>query len=797
MKRLTLWPILAGLWLFALARPWGPLPAIGPLFDLHAGVWAHHEFTWRDAQLPGLKNDVQIAIDASGVPHFFAQSEEDLYRAQGYVMASQRLFQMDLSSRSTSGELSELVGAKGLDMDRFFVRFGMRQSILKTVNEYMAHEQTAMMINAFTDGVNSYISTLEELPIEYKLLNKRPQHFSASRVIQMAKTLTYSLNGRSSDYVLSHLQQEIGTEKVLDLFPEFLPDEFADFIMSRSWAPKARAPETASLFTFQTHLKNFPDIPQPTAGNGSNNWAVGPAKSTTGHSILANDTHLGLTLPNIWFENQLSCPAFNVYGVSLVDVPGIINGFTAHTAWGPTNGSTDALDYYEVEFTGDDSMDYKDGETVRTAQVFHELVLSGTSSETVDAVWTKWGPVLYREGRYGLIANWTGHTTRNELLALRNLYDSKTVKDCVAAFRDWHVPIQNFVCADADHIGMIHAGFIPRREIGEGRFIAPAGKATLAQAIPEEFRPVAIDPKEGYVRSANERVVNRTFPFYMGWDYEEPWRGMQIKKLLEQKQKLSGEDLIAIQNDDFDPQASFILPLLLKNVQRDSLNPVQREWVAKLEKWNLHDVFDSIEPAIYKAWYRELKADIFSDEYDVPERKYFVPRDARVAWMLKRVTENPDDSDAQWIDDKKTPEKETLPSLVTRAFKEAWASLEKENGNVENWTWKNYIQTKIPHVAEIPGFGSGLLSMSGSASSVRGNNGRHGAVYKFVIELGPALQAWIQVPGGLSGDPLSPRFEKDVEPWSQGVMRKVEFYKDLNEARQKAVQVIELKAGKI
>src|ERR1035437_9085275 len=324
-------------------------------------------------------------------------------------MASQLLFQMDLSTRSTSGRLAELVGKKGLEMDRFFVRFGMRQSALKTVNEYMANPQIAAMINAFIAGVNVYVENLKDLPIEYKLLGQTPERFDASRVIHMARALTYSLDGHSSDYVLSHLRQQIGLENVLDLFPEFLPEQFSDYVLPGKWANQARAKEQPKDFPFVTHFKKFPEIPQPARGNGSNNWAVGPKKSTTAHSILANDTHLGLSLPNIWFENQLSCPQFNVYGVSLAIVPGIINGFTRLTAWGPTNGATDALDFYEVEFISEESNEYLDHGKKETAQIFTETILSSSGEkEDVDVVWTKWGPVLHPDGRYGLGANWTG-----------------------------------------------------------------------------------------------------------------------------------------------------------------------------------------------------------------------------------------------------------------------------------------------------------------------------------------------------------------------------------------------------
>jgi penicillin amidase len=790
------WPAFALAWTLLMARGVGPLPALGPILDFHSGVWRHHEVQWQDTKIPGLKQPVEVAVDSSGVPHIFAQDEDDLYLAQGYLMASQRLFQMDLSSRSTSGRLSEFVGAKGLPMDRYFVRFGMRQAAMKQVNEFMSDERTARMLQSFVSGVNAYIQNLDELPVEYKLLAQHPKPFDVTRVVQMAQALTYSLNGRASGYVLSHLQQQIGTEKVLDLFPEFMPKELSDYILPNRWAGSARVAENKTGFSFTTHLRHFPDIPQPTPGNGSNNWVVGPKKSKTGHSILANDTHLGLSLPNVWFENQLSCPAFNVYGVSLVDVPGIVNGFTPKTAWGPTNGTTAALDYYEVEFTGEDSLDYVSGGKKETATVLRETIaVAGGKPEEIEVVFTKWGPLIHREGKYGLVANWTGFQTGNNLRALRRLYDSTDVKSCLAAFDEWAVPIQNFVCADADHIGIKHSGFIPKREVGEGRFIDRAGEHPdpLGVRIEEKFRPELIDPPEGYLRSANERVVDPTYPYYLGWDYEEPFRGMRIRELLEGQERFSGEDMIRLQNDDFDIPAKMALPILLKHVKRDTLPESQRGELKELDQWDFHDRSLQGEPALFKSWFRQLKTEIFADEYDLPERRGYMPHDIRVIEMLERVSRDPADSDAQWIDDKRTPEIETLDVIVTRAFQKSWSAMAAEQGkDPKRWTWRDFIKTRIAHVAKIPGFGSPLLSMDGSGDSVRGNKGWHGPVYKFVIELGDSPKAWIQVPGGISGDPFSLQFERDVERWARGEMRPVEYYADLNEAKRRGARVFTL-----
>jgi penicillin amidase len=282
----------------------------------------------------------------------------------------------------------------------------------------------------------------------------------------------------------------------------------------------------------------------------------------------------------------------------------------------------------------------------------------------------------------------------------------------------------------------------------------------------------------------------------MGWDYEEPFRGMRIRQLLEAQDKFSGEDLIRIQNDDLDPQAEFALPFMLKALKSDGLSDEQKHWIAALENWDKHAKWDQVEPSLYKRWFLKLKHELFDDEYEVPERKGFMPKDIRAIWLLKRVSENPADSDADWVDDKKTPGKENLAEIVTRAFTKAWQELSFELGkDPSRWIWKRAVNTRLPHLARIPGFGSEQLEMSGADTSVRGNRGWHGAVYRTVVELGPHPRAWMQTPGGTSGDPFSLDFEHNTKDWAAGKMREVKYYKDASEARADGAKMIAFTPG--
>jgi len=783
---LTLWLCLSFACWMALSREWGIVPALGPLLDLRSGVWHHQPLQWRDQDLAGLTAPVEVGFDASGVPHIFAQNEADLYLVQGFVVASQRLFQMDVYARLGSARLSELAGERAAPVDQFFTQFGMRRAERLAHAELQKNPQTRMMVESYLKGVNQHIQQLADLPVEYKILGRRPEAMSTDIVSSMSKVMTFNLSGNSADLQMTLLRAQLSKAQILDLFPEFLPPEYEDVVF-----PKLQLPGrvTEEIADFNSHFQHLPEVPRPPGFNGSNNWAVNARKSATGYSILANDTHLGLSLPNVWYEVQLSCPEFNVYGAGFPNVPGIVNGFNRDIAWGPTNGTTDVLDYYEVEFESEVSLRYRDRGQWRTADVDTEVIRDrhGGSAEVL-VPWTKWGPVLHREGKYGLVARWTGHDPSNELLAVRQLYHAKNVRECLSAFELWQSPIQNFVCADARQIGLVHAGHIPLRKVNEGRFIQSPEQthSQLAQFFRAPERPQVIDPPEGYLLSANQRILPQNNP-YLGASYEDPFRGRRIRHLLESKAKLSGEDLMAIQNDDLDGEAAEILPLLLRGLVTRGLSEEQIEAVKSLKSWDHRARAEQVEPTLYKAWYQNLKRLMFEDDWTLPPRFGVMPTDMRLSLMLHRLERDPQHPDHKWIDNSRTSIQETLPHLIKQSWLAAWYELQSTLGPApKEWKWQRWNLTKFTHVGRFPGFGNVGLPMNGAADSVRGQRGWHGAVYKLVVELGPQLRAWIQIPGGNSGDPLSNLYDRFVEDWTQGKMRSVEFFRDREEAKAKS-----------
>jgi penicillin amidase len=773
--------VAAPLWTAFLAFGFKSLPPLGPLLEIRGGVWAHRPQKVESQTIPGLKNPVVVAFDSFGVPHFFAEDEADLFLAQGFVMASQRLFQMDLMSRVTAGRLSEWFGSRTLKNDKFFVQFGMREAARRTLERYNENSRIANLMSSFTSGVNAYIRDLKQLPPEYVIIGQRPEPWDNLRIVHMGKQLTFGLAGRSFDHYLSKIQQALGTEKVLDLFPEFT--DLDDIVYPTGKTPLRRL-EKPEDFKFVTSLKEIPFFPLPAAGNGSNNWAVSAKKSVSGASLMANDTHLGHTLPNIWYEAQLWAPNFNVYGVGLVGIPGIINGLNPQVSWGPTNGTTDVLDYFEV--------DLSDATSVTDSQQEKIEVRKGPPA-LVEVQWSKAGVIVHREGNKGLAAGWAGHVSDNELLAIYSLYTSRDLDGCLNAFKTWSAPVQNFVCADRKDVAIQPVGFLPKRPIGNGRFVMQPSENALAHPIAESARPRLIRPQSGIVLSANQRQTGRDDSSYLGWDFEEPFRGTMIRRRLNEQSKLSAEDMIRIQNDSYNLIAELALPEMLKAIAEEKLDSEQKAAIAELREWKYSDLAAARAPAVFYAWFDSLRAGMFGDEYTV-QAVDFYPKDTRTIQVLKRVSHDPKHPDSQWVDNKKTEAVETLGDLVTASFLSAWGELRADQGgDISRWSFKAWIKSSFPHVARFPGFGADILAVDGGPDDIRGNKGRHGAVYKIVVEHGDWPKVWIQVPGGNEGDPFSRDYERFVSEWAEGKMRPVQFFKNLEEAKASAVRIVEFK----
>lgn len=788
-----------GMLIFILNNSWGDHPALGRILNPFTGVW-QNGIVKKDfnLELKPLQSKVHVQWDEHAVPHIFAENNWDLYFVQGYLHAKDRLFQMDLAARAGSGRLSEVVGDKTLEMDKYFVRIGMREGARKATEGFLKDKLTQQAVDAYVAGINTYINSLnyKDYPVEYKLLNVRPELFTPLHVGQFLKIMSFRLAGKSFDLELTKLLKRMGREKLWDLFPPYQRDP--SFIISENDLPislrnKPEVFEENFISVFADYKSYLNKLYSPNGEgegfNGSNNWAVHKSKSQTGYNLLANDTHLAFTLPSVWYEMQLMNDNSNVYGASFPGAPGIIVGYNQDVAWAVTNATMDTMDFYEVEFRKDYTEYLHKGAWKKVKVIVEEIPVKLGETRKIRTLWTHQGVVVDKKENKGLVLAWTAHQESAELEALLNLNRSKNIESCRKELKKYQAPAQNFICTDRESISITHNGRVPSRKLGQGRYIMSTATPNneWQEYVNFEELPTAFNPKKGFVSSANQVAVGPNYKHYLGWYYDDSYRGQRIHDVLSQEKKFTVKDMMALQNDVKDKMVEQALPLMIKNLDFTSLNEKQNSLITELKNWDYLILHDSYLPSLFYVWWKNLKVAIWQDQL-LPEKggPPLFPQASRTIDLMRDLTDFSQPKDLWnevWVDDETTPnKKETLKEIVTASFLNMWHELTDRFGEFSNgseaWNWENINKLNIRHVAKIPGFNGREYKLNGSLKTVAANTGTHGASWKMLVELGPELDAWTNVPGGVSGNPFDPTYQLWLESWTQGKMRKVHFWKE-------------------
>jgi penicillin amidase len=394
-----------------LSTAFNKTPPFGEFFSPQHGFWQNAEPAGsdisRNISVPGLSGAAEVYFDERLVPHVFANDAHDAGFVQGYLHAKFRLWQMEFQTYAAAGRLSEILGpgpdSAYLNNDRSMRRLGMVYGARRSLTEMMKDEQTRMEINAYTEGVNSYISTLTtaSLPLEYRLLNYEPEKWTNLKTALLLMYLSFDLTGSGSDIEYTNAKSFFSEEDFNKLYP--LVSDSSDPIIPRGTVfPPASVntdtPSYADSLYFQWKRPSNVQAIKTDKDNGSNNWAASGSKTKSGRPILCNDPHLGLNLPSLWYEMQITTPQYSVYGVSLPGAPSIIIGFNDSIAWGVTNASRDVLDYYSMRFDPDNKTQYWFDGRWRQAEMQIESYLMKDGSMFYDTVAsTVFGPVMYDE----------------------------------------------------------------------------------------------------------------------------------------------------------------------------------------------------------------------------------------------------------------------------------------------------------------------------------------------------------------------------------------------------------------
>lgn len=785
-------------------------PRLGYFLSPQQGFWQNAEnvnadFS-ADITFPELKENANVYFDDRLVPHIYAANDHDAYYIQGFLHAKFRLWQMEFQTMAAGGRLSEILGKEmgGTDfvsVDRFFRRLGMVYAAENSLKEIEANLETKTAVDAYTAGINKYISSLQNnLPFEYKLLNYKPEPWTNLKSALFLKFMSFDLAGAEHDFEMSEAKKYFSMADIAKLYPvindslspiiaagtKFAPPAVATYLPAKADSVYFSASKkTDSSYAYEPHYEYEPD-----KDNGSNNWAVSGSKTASGKPILCNDPHLGLNLPSLWYEIQITTPTSSSYGASFPGAPCVVIGFNNDIAWGVTNSQRDVRDYYEITFKDSSMSEYfYNGEWVKTSFRDEVIKTKGAENTVEHIAMTAFGPVMYdkkyasrnKDGKY-YACRWKAHDPSNELLTFYKLNRAKNYTEYKAAISTFTCPGQNFLFASkTGDVAMTQQGEFPAKWWRQGDFLMPGNDTSYVWQgmIPNAENPQELNAARGYSSSGNQRPVDKTYPYYMSGGFITT-RGWIINKKLDAMNNITVDDMKALQTDNYNVFAEMAKPMLLKNLKRKDLTDSQKEYLDIFTNWNLYSNKEEQGPTVFSVWWDNLDSVILNDEIAQFENGYMRPYQQNLLEGLLK------DTAYKFADNINTEKKETLKDAVTQAFTQACSYLDtikKEN----KLAWGVYKNTGIKHLLKIPALSAMDINNGGGEHIINCTKQFHGPSWRMIVHLTDEIEAYCVYPGGQSGNPGSTYYTTFLNNWADNKYYKINFWL-AKEAAQKTAK---------
>jgi penicillin G amidase len=737
--------------------------------------------------LPGLNDPVEILRDAWGVPHIYARSAPDLFYAQGYVHAQDRLFQMDLIRRVGSGRISEIVGPAGLVSDRVARYFGWRKAAQAQVDG--ADATVREVAGAYSAGVNAYINS-QPLPPEFTLLHYTPEPWGLLDAGAIGAVLAWGLSVNWETELLRLLLVEsLGPQKAHDLTP-FAADDY------RSIVPDTAVDERLARDLLEAYRRALADLPFKTAvsggsGVGSNNWVVSGDHTASGRPLLSNDPHLPPTYPALWYENHLLGGDYNVTGFTLPGIPGVVIGHNAHAAWGFTNGFPDTQDVYVERFDEQDDMLYEvNGQWVE-AEVQEEVIQVRGRDPVVERVrYTRHGPVfsdLLPDEDRTLALRWASHSPHNHLRSVLDMGRAGNWEQFREALRPWGFPSQNIVYADVQgDIGYMMPGKVPLRARGSGLVPVPGWSDEYKWTgwIPFEELPTLHNPESGRIVTANNRVAGTSCPHLLTGEWLPDYRARRISELLEADSRQTIDTHARIQADTVSLRArEFLvqaLPLVAEMaVEEEDLHLA----IQLLTQWDGDMRADMVAPSLYSGWLAHFSQLAIRQAVSPELAEELFKTTPAESFQLDPFLEHALALSIQWLEHGSPEWIGDIRPLLLPALRKTIRILRREFGDdPANWLWGNlhYIRHEHP-LNRVPGLGRSWkteeIPVGGDGETVNQadiaphfppNPVEIIASCRMIIDVGEWDNSVSVLPGGQSGNPASPHYEDGLLDWRNG-----------------------------
>jgi penicillin amidase len=729
---------------------------------------------------------VDIIRDRWGIPHIYAETTHDLMFAQGFVHAQDRLWQMDFQRRLVAGRLSEVMGAQTVPVDRWLRVLGMRRVAEREVALLGADVHASL--EACAAGVNVRIAQ-GRLPVEFTLLRYQPEPWQVADTLSWIKMMSWMLSVNWETEILrAQLIARLGPERAVELEPDYFDHwphivppgvDYSAFGSAALGRAEAARPLTG-----------------PRSGLGSNNWVLSGARTSTGKPLLANDMHLGMTLPCVWYENHLAGDGWNVTGITFPGIPGIVSGHNGHVAWGFTNGFPDVQDLYmeRLRQTDDGGMQYEyRGEWLDADVIREEIRVKGDETAIEKVVVTRHGPIINSlapdlAGEQPLALRWTSlepDTMAEALLAMNH------ARNCVEfreALRHWTAPIQNTVYADTEgNIAYSFPGKVPIRAKGDGQVPVPGwtGEYEWAGYIPFEELPHLYNPPQGYIATANNRVTDQGYSYYIGREHCTGDRVQRIVELIEAEERI---DIAYIQKMHFD-QVSPVARVVAQYLGQLKVDDAEQAAVVEMmQRWDGELAADSPAAAVHEVFVRRIIHLTLSDKLGdlavryagkgptplLMEGSLFGERSWE--WLQKQLA----DPNSDWFD---LGHGETRDDCMRLALRETVDFLKAELGpEIGDWAWGKLHTLTYGHTlgsvqpldqffnrGPYPLGGDGTtLWATGTSQHDLNTEAVVGPPFRFIADMGDLRNSLGLLVPGQSGQPSSKHYDDQVEAWFDG-----------------------------
>ncbi|MFS2010050.1 penicillin acylase family protein [Azospirillum sp. CT11-132] len=772
---------------------WGKVAVVAGVLVLLPPVTLLGAYWWMRAQqpqtsgtiaIPGSGAPAEIVRDKQGVVHIFAATEGDAYRALGYAHAQDRLWQMETMRRAGAGRLAELIGTKygdfALRSDRLMRTLGVRRSAEAMEATLSPEARTAF--ESYAEGVNAYLATRSEaLPIEFQLLRHTPEPWTVTDSLVWAKLMALQLSANYRDELFrSRVLERLSPAQVDDLFPPDAPG-----------APTTLATDLRGMDLRETVRRTLAALPQMSFDTASNEWVLTGTRTTTGKPILANDPHLGLEAPILWYLARIVTPDFTVAGATVPGVPLAILGHNGKVAWGFTTTHSDTQDLFVEKPDPQDPARYLTPDGSQPFETRAETIaIAGEPSQTLTVRNTRHGPVISDLDAMPAGNAPTGNAPGPVLaLSFPGLADDDTSAEALyrlnhaasaeaarEAMRLHVAPQQNVVYADVSGtVGFISAGRVPIRRKGDGRVPVPGwtGEYDWTGFLPYYALPQAVNPPSGQFVNANNAVVGRDYPYRLATEWPDPSRAKRIVEMLGTG-RFSVEEVAQQQMDIVSLPARDFLPELLKYPSPPGL---ANDAAALLRNWDGRMDRNRPEPLIFTAWMRELVRAVFADELGPDFASYW---DLRPEALRHVLNERP-----EWCDDVTTPQKEGCADVIGRSLEAAVAMLAERHGSSpKSWRWGDDHKAALVHrmLSRLPLIGGtadlsvetdgGFFTVNRGSTSTRdpANPFRHvhGAGFRAVYDLADLDNSRFVIATGQSGNIWSRHWGDLVGLWRDG-----------------------------